>query len=360
MRKYYIDNLRSIAVLLLIPYHAAMAWNTWGEPNYIFFESNRLLGSIVVFFSPFFMPLFFLAAGVGAFFALQKRTTAQYVAERCKRLLIPLVCGTLFLMPPMTYLADRFHGTYAGSFLGHYRIFFTRFTDLTGADGGFSVGQFWFLLYLFVISLLAAGIRTLLKKPTRFGKLPVWAIDLLGLPLPFLHELLSLGGKSFAEYAYLFLLGYFVFSDDDAVGQMEKYRWLFLSVGLTAAVLNVYLFVWSETPLPLLNSVLHFAAEWFMLLALFGLGKRYMHSHGRLSKYLSRRSVAFYVWHFIWIVLFQYLLADLCKGRALLLYALPVALSCGATLLCCELSVRVPLLRFLTGGKKSVDKSICM
>lgn len=39
MRKHYIDNLRWITILLLIPYHAAMAWNVWGEPNYIFLRA---------------------------------------------------------------------------------------------------------------------------------------------------------------------------------------------------------------------------------------------------------------------------------------------------------------------------------
>ena len=56
MRKHYIDNLRWITPLILIPYHVAMAWNSWNEPNYIFYEGNRLISSIIVFFSPYFMP----------------------------------------------------------------------------------------------------------------------------------------------------------------------------------------------------------------------------------------------------------------------------------------------------------------
>lgn len=164
MRKYYIDNLRSFIILLLIPYHAAMAWNIWGEPNYIFFEGNRLLSSIVVFLSPYFMPILFLAAGISTNYALRKRSMAQYVSERSKRLFIPFVFGTLLLMPPQTYLADKFNYGYSGSLFNHYRVFFTKFTDLTGADGGFSVGQFWFVLYLFVISLVAAAIISAQKK----------------------------------------------------------------------------------------------------------------------------------------------------------------------------------------------------
>lgn len=55
MRRYYVDNIRWIIILLLVPYHAAMAWNVGGEPNYIYFESNKIISSIVVFFSPYFM-----------------------------------------------------------------------------------------------------------------------------------------------------------------------------------------------------------------------------------------------------------------------------------------------------------------
>ena len=31
MRKWFIDNLRWIVIFLLIPYHAAQAFNVWGE-----------------------------------------------------------------------------------------------------------------------------------------------------------------------------------------------------------------------------------------------------------------------------------------------------------------------------------------
>ncbi len=98
MRKYYVDNIRWIVILLLVPYHAAMAWNVWGEPNYIYFESNKIISSIVVFFSPYFMPLMFFIVGISTRFALQKRTIRQYVLERAKKLLIPFIFGTVLIL----------------------------------------------------------------------------------------------------------------------------------------------------------------------------------------------------------------------------------------------------------------------
>lgn len=355
MRKYYIDNLKSIIIFLLIPYHAAMAWNTWGEPNYIYFEGNKLLSSIIVFLSPYFMPILFLMAGIGTSFALQKRTTVQYVLERCKRLLIPFAFGTLLLMPAMTYLADTFNCGYEGDLIRHYRIFFTKFTDLTGADGGFSVGQFWFIVYLFVISLIAVGIISVQKKikPDCKRNIPFWAVCLLGLPLPFLHEILSIGGKSLAEYTYIFLIGYYVFSNDKIVDSAEKHKWFLLFIGVTAAILNVYLFIWSDIQYPLLNTTVKFIAEWFMILPLLGTGKRYLNFSERISRYLSQRSYAFYTWHYIWVVFFQYFMFGVCSDNTMLMYIVPVILACVATLLCCEISLRIPFLCFLTGTKRA-------
>lgn len=142
VRKHYIDNLRWIIILLLIPYHTAMAWNVWGEPNYTLFEGNRLISSIIVFFSPYFMPLLFVIAGISTKFALQKRTSKEYLIERVKKLLVPFLFGTIIFMPIMSYIGDKFNYSYNGGFIEHYSVLFTKYTDLTGADGDFQSGNF--------------------------------------------------------------------------------------------------------------------------------------------------------------------------------------------------------------------------
>lgn len=344
MRKYYIDNLRWISVLFLIPYHAAMAWNVWGEPNYIFFEKNRCISSIIVFVSPYFMPLLFLLAGISTRYALQKRTYWQYIAERFQKLFLPFVSGTLLLMPPMTYLADKFHNGYRGSLFGHYRVFFTRFTDLTGADGGFSVGQFWFVLYLFCISMAAVCFIAIFRKirPEHFQNIPIWMICFLGLPLPCFHELLSVGGKSIAEFTYIFLAGYYIFSNEQVVQKMEAYRRIFLGIGFMATILQLYLFLWTDAAFPYLNltEIMKYVSEWFMLPALYGFGKKYLTRQGKVSVYMSQRSFAFYMLHYLPVVLTQYFFADICGAGRICLYVMPVLSAYVITFLCCEAGVK--------------------
>ncbi len=358
MRKHYIDNLRWVTILILIPYHAAMAWNVWGEPNYIFFEGNRAISSIVVFFSPYFMPLLFTLAGISTRLALKKRTVKEYMCERIKRLFIPLLFGATALMPIMAYIADKFNYSYNDGFFRHYAVFFTRFTDMTGADGGFSLGQFWFLLYLLVISMVSVAALSLFKKipPKTEKNIPFLLVVILGLPLPLLSELLSVGGKSFAEYTYLFLVGYFVFSNDKTIITAEKKRWILFAVGASAAVLSVYLFIWSDKKYALLNTAAKYVSEWFMIIALIGLAKKYLNFSEKISGYMAKTSFAFYFWHFIWVVLFQYLLYKIVGNNTPVLFIGSTLLSYCMTFLSCLINIKIPFLCFLTGVKYNPNK----
>ena len=353
MRKHYIDNLRWMVILLLIPYHAAMAWNTWGEPNYIIFEGNRLLSSLIVFFSPFIMPLLFILAGISTKYALIKRSYGEYVIERVKRLIVPLLSGVILIMPVMTFIADRYNCGYDGSFISHYGTFFTKFTDLTGADGGFSLGQFWFLLYLFVISLLALGLIAVQRKavPRDNVVFPLWYVILLGLPLSFLHDLLSIGGKSLVEFTYLFIVGFYVLSSDAIIEKLRQRRRIFLIIGLVSSLVNIILFIWTDIDkLKSLNTFANFVAEWFMILALLGYGKSTFDMADEKTSYLSYISFPFFSLHYIWLVLFQYLTAKFSDNTAVL-FIIPVIASFIMTFVSCFILLKIPPVRFLLGAK---------
>lgn len=252
-------------------------------------------------------------------------------------------------MPPMTYIADKFNYGYQGNLFQHYTVFFTHFTDLTGADGGFSVGQFWFILYLFLISLIAVGMILLQRNIIHLKEidLPFVLIFLWGLPLPLFSGVLSIGGKSLVEYTYIFLVGYYMFSNENVINEIEKWKWMFFCIGVTATIFNVYMSIWSDTQQPLLHTTANYVSEWFMISSLLGIGKGYLNFNGKIAKYMSKRSYTFYIFHFIWVVLFQDLLYNVCSGNIMLLYILPVLFAYGATLLCCEICNRVSFLSFL-------------
>lgn len=103
--------------------------------------------------------------------------------------------------------------------------------------------------------------------------IPSVLVFLWGLPLPLFSGVLSAGGKSLAEYTYIFLAGYYIFSNDDIISKAEKWKWMFLCIGITATILNVYLFIWSDTQQALLNTIAKYVSEWFMISSLPGIEK---------------------------------------------------------------------------------------
>ena len=103
-RQFYIDWLRILLILSVFLFHIGMIFNTWGWHVKNDQQFGGLLKSTMSFLHYWRMPLLFLISGTGTYFALGKRTSAQYLAERFKRLFIPLVVGVFTLVPVQVYI----------------------------------------------------------------------------------------------------------------------------------------------------------------------------------------------------------------------------------------------------------------
>lgn len=152
------------------------------------------------------------------------------------------------------------------------------------------------------------------------------------------------------------MLGYFVFADEKIVSKAEKNYWLLFGIGLVATILNVHLFIWVDKEFILLNTITKYVSEWIMIIALIGLAKKYLNFSGKVSSYMNKRTFLFYIYHFIWVVLFQYILYEVIGNHTFVLFIGTVLLSYWVTFVCCEISIRIPFLCFLTGAKYSSKK----
>ena len=70
---------------------------------------------------------------------------------RAVRILIPVACATLLIVPAMVYLGDVYSGEWTGSFLAFYPTFFRDVYP----KGEFSFLHFWFLVYSMLYTFLA-------------------------------------------------------------------------------------------------------------------------------------------------------------------------------------------------------------
>lgn len=96
---------------------------------------------------PLVMPL----AGVSAWYSLQHRDNRCFIRERTARVFLPLIVGTLLLVPPQVWLESRLHHEFEESFLSFYPTFFAGIYP----EGNFSWHHLWFLAHLYGYSLLA-------------------------------------------------------------------------------------------------------------------------------------------------------------------------------------------------------------
>ena len=303
-RVHYIDNLRWITISLLVIYHACMAYNTWGEKNYIFFKDLKPLAFIVVLISPWFMPLMFLLAGVSASYSLSKRGYGKFIGERFKRLGLPLLIGLIINTPILSYIADLTHNHYQGNFIQHYVIFYSRFTDLSGYDGGFALGHLWFLLALILISLIACLVIRLLPQNKTVMLITGIVLAIAGTAA-FDYKPL---GKPLITYLCAFLLGYYFFSKKDFVKKLISFKWEFVAVFVVATVANAVLFIFAGGP-KLINNICNYSSLISGLPALICIGHDHLDFTGKLPERFSKISYRFYIVHFPVVVLSQYFLS---------------------------------------------------
>jgi glucans biosynthesis protein C len=136
-RLAYLDWLRFMVVLSLAPFHAAISFTGMGSV-YVYDTPVRdilLAGRAPVNIGPFSLMIFtvfmdnwgmhllFLVSGIGAAFSLRKRSGAQFLGERCNRLLLPLLLGTLLVVSVQSWLRALAFGRFSGSFFAFYPLF---------------------------------------------------------------------------------------------------------------------------------------------------------------------------------------------------------------------------------------------
>jgi surface polysaccharide O-acyltransferase-like enzyme len=293
-------------------------------------------------------------AGVGTAYAMKKRSVAEYARERVSKLLVPLAAGLLLVVPAQTYFAERFHNDYTGGYFGQYILFFTKPTDLSGYTGGFTPGHLWFILYLFIISLAAIPVIIACKRMKRKPdpeRMPVPVILSLFI-LPLLGSaVLDISGKSFGEYFAFFLLGYFLLSVDGVVKRLEAWRVLLLGISLACIALMALGWFWDLYLPDLAGDIFSRFYAWSTILALFGLGRKYLNMAGRFTSYMSRSSFSVYIFHQTWIVVFAFYvfrLTDLPPVQMVLI----LLCSAAATFATYEICKRIRVTRFLFAIKE--------
>ncbi|NQV07421.1 acyltransferase family protein [bacterium] len=368
LRRNEIDALRSLATLLLIVFHTGMVFTAFDHFHLQNVQRSELIGEINLFIHQWHMPLFFLLAGMAAWYSLRTRTAGEFRLERVKRLFIPLLFGMLVIIPPQLYVERiaRWVPTRKSpvDFEGSFFEWWPNTFKCCYPEANLSWHHLWFLLYLFAYSVLLAGLFVWLRGRGERRRLAVTGFLargwMLGLPALYLAAVEALLRPSFpnnqdfvtdlanhANYPVVFLLGFLLVSDpalDDAVRRLWRG---FLAIGIAVVML--------PDVSAAFDSATRGVAEWLILIGLVGLGRRFMSGPIGWIQRFSGISLPFYIWHQTVIVVLAYFVIQWDAGIAVKFFAIAIP----AFLITWGLSEAVALTnptRFLF-GLRPIDRS---
>lgn len=348
MRRNYLDNIRIIVILLLFPYHTFMIWNNYGAKFYIWEGNSNILSSLLVLVSAWIMPILFVIAGMSTRYSLRKRNIKQFIIERIKRIFVPFISGLILFVPFQTLYARKFFFNYDGSLLDNLCYFFTHFSDLNGYDGMFTFGHLWFLLYLFIISLIT--LLVIKKWPFNkvnsiINKVNIMGIILLFIPIFISYYIGDFGGQSIGKYMLLYLLGYYLFSDD-FIEKLVLHKKIILSLfGVSQILLFILYFKYNYYGDLLVNFV-----GWLGILSCIIIGNLFLNKENKFTNYFKRASFPMYILHqTILVFIGYYVLMDI--DNVVLQINIIIFGSLILTIMIYEINSRIPIIKNIIGVK---------
>ncbi len=348
-RKHYIDNLRNLVILLLFPVHTFMIWNNFGSRFYIWQGENKILSTLIVLVNPWFMPILFALAGMSARYALEKRTNKEFVIQRVSKLLIPFISGMIFFVPFQTLYARRFSDNYEGSLLDNWKYFFTHLTDFSGYDGAFTPGHLWFILFLFLISMVTLLLFRFVpyeKLAVSVEKMPVFGVMFLFIPIWLMYYLGNFGGFSLGKNLALYLIGYYVLSNDLIIEKLEgNIRWLatLCVIGTIISASLYYCFSYYG------DLWVNFIG-WLSILVLLLVGKRFLNKRTGFTEYFNHASYPIYILHQSILVALTYYVVQISDVLLVQVFCICIG-SFLLTVLAYHLIKLIPIVRKMIGIK---------
>lgn len=341
-RRYDIDWIRVIAIGLLLLYHVAIGFQTWGMMiGFITTEKPwELVWIPMAMLNVWRIPLLFFVSGMGVYFSLRNRNWSELMAERGKRILIPLIAGTFLIVPLHTYVWQYYYHM-----------------DLSYSP---NPGHLWFLgnifVYVFVLSpvffylqrnqdgKVVQNMRKLLSTPV--GLLPVVAVFIAEVILvdPRPYELYAMTWHGFFLGFGAFFFGFcFALSGPSFWQMMGKWKVVFLAIAIILFIVRI-----SQFTAP--GYLLVIESDCWIF-SIFGFAYSYLNQPSKTLHYLSQAAYPVYIVH----------MAVLYTG-SLLIFPLSIPAPAQFTLVLLftfigcfglyDIIRRVDILRFLFGMSK--------
>ena len=297
-RRYDVDSIRVIALMLLILYHTAVSFQPWAT-DILFIENKQYLEPFWHFamnlINIWRIPILFLVSGMGLRFAMERREWAALLSDRALRIVLPLVFGTLCVVPIYIYIFNQYYGKdhFYGSHPGHL----------------------WFLANIFFYVLIFIYVFNFLKKHPE-NKLYIFLKKVISKPvgiIPLFASLIVIDSvvvnpEIFPAFAFslhglflglvCFFSGFVLVSlKEDFWKALQEVKWVALILAVCLYGFRIYNYdselISSRVVVNLLTGFE--SANW--MLAALSLGAAFLNKPSKLLRYMSSAVYPVYIVH---------------------------------------------------------------
>jgi len=349
-RRHDIDWLRVIAIGLLLIYHVGIIFQPWAM--FVgFIRSDEMMESLwkpMSMLNVWRIPFLFYVSGMGVYFAIRKRTWAELLLERSKRIFIPFVFGIIAIVPlhflifqiyyklPLSYYAHTAHLWFLGNIFVYVLILLPAFFYLKKIDGG----------------RFMRDLSSFMNNPLGPISVSVFFILETVVVRPQVYEMYAQTWHGFFLGLLAFFFGFlFVYSGKTFWNTVLKWWWLYLGMAVALYIIRFLLF---ELKSP--NYLMAIESNCWIL-AVFGFGYKYLNKPSKTLSYLSQAAYPVYIIHMF--VLYAGALLILPLDIHVMLKFISVSVFTGAvSFLIYEFIIkRITFLRPLFGLKWILNKS---
>jgi len=247
------------------------------------------------------IPLLFFVSGMGVCFSLRRRDWKQLLFDRARRILLPLIFGSFFIVPIHVFLFQKYYEqeiVYSPNmghlwFLLNICIYVTQVIGFAFLDKNYDYKFFNFL-------------RGLLKRPYFIYLFLIPFILEAELINPEYFSLYVGTGHGFILGMLAFFFGFLFIAIGDAFwNAVEKLKTTSLIIAFSLYLIRLFYF---ELNAPNFLTSIE-SMNW--IFALLGFGYKYLNKPGKILSYLSQAAYPIYIIHMIFLYLASFIFLPL-------------------------------------------------
>ena len=366
MRKHYLDNIRWVTVVVVVLYHVLYMYNAegiLGGAGKITNLSVQHYDALMYLVYPWIMPVLYIVAGISSRIVLDKHTAKEFIRSRTRKLLVPSTIGVLVFHVVQGYVSMSFGDAFTE--LAKANVPAPVIFMIMVASGS---GVLWFCHLLWIYSLILVLIRKIEKgRLLNLGaKTPIWLIILLFFPLWGAAQILNAPIVSvyrFGFYLAFYLIGYYVFSNDQVIEKLKKYAVWFIAAGAALCIAFTVIYFWVKGGMnyadkPVNVGPLYVACAYFGSLAMIAGFAKFGDISNRLTGWMNKRSFGLYVFHYLGISSMALIFAKHMLLPAPLCYIISLIAGFAFGYGLYEIFSRIPFFRWALLGIKKEKKNV--